>query len=206
MNELVTGLMPGLNTMANVHPLLVHFPIALFFCYVLAEALALLTRRESLRQAASWMLYFGTLGAAATVVTGLLAAGMVEHDEAVHALMERHEQYGIAVLASAVGLSLWRGWRGGRFSPWGSAIHFGGAVTLAVLVTLGADLGGMMVYGHAVGVATPPAAAVVEMPAPTPDAGAAAVSPAPPPEASAPAGDKAGSHRHAHPHTHKHAH
>ena len=119
MNDLIAEWMPGLNAMANVHPVLVHLPIALLFGYVVAAALALVTGRESLRHAAAWMLYFGTLGAAATVVTGLLAAGSVEHDETVHELMEAHERFGLAVLGLAALLSLWNVWVGQRPARWG---------------------------------------------------------------------------------------
>jgi len=154
MNNLIAEWMPGLNAMANVHPVLVHLPIALLFGYVVAALLALVTGRESLRHAAAWMLYFGTLGAAATVVTGLLAAGSVEHDETVHELMEAHERFGLAVLGLAALLCLWNVWVGQRPARWGRVLELVGGLGLLVLVSLGADLGGMMVYGHGVAVVT----------------------------------------------------
>lgn len=154
MNEFVSAFLPGLNTMANVHPLVVHFPIALLSSFLLAEVLALLLRADSLRSAASWMLYFGTGAALAAVLAGFQAASTVDHSEEVHALLERHETYGLTVLALAVVLSAAR-W---LFRNWTSGIVRGMQIALgSVLVgvmTLGADLGGLMVYGHGVAVRT----------------------------------------------------
>jgi hypothetical protein len=158
------------------------------------------------------MLYFGTLGAAATVATGLLAAETVDHDEEVHGIMETHETLGLVVLSLAFTLSLWRWWAGGRLSPVARAIHLGAGLVLVSLVTLGADLGGMMVYGHGVGVThSGVVGPVVEIPVATPEAIDAEVpangeaapmgSPVPAP----PSVEAAGKH-HTHSHTHKHKH
>jgi uncharacterized membrane protein len=212
MNNLIAEWMPGLNAMANVHPVLVHLPIALLFGYAIAAALALATGRQSLQHAAAWMLYFGTVGAAATVVTGLLAAGSVEHDEAVHELMETHERFGLAVLGLAVILSLWNLWVGGRHSRWGRVCELVGALALLVLVSLGADLGGMMVYGHAVAVATRTiqpdgnSAEAVLPDVPPQDTAAEELPRNVPSEAQRPPASEAGSHGHSHSHAHGHSH
>ncbi|WP_139557543.1 DUF2231 domain-containing protein [Methylotetracoccus oryzae] len=208
MNNLIAEWMPGLNAMANVHPVLVHLPIALLFGYVVAAALALVTGRESLRHAAAWMLYFGTLGAAATVVTGLLAAGSVEHDETVHELMEAHERFGLAVLGLAALLSLWNVWVGQRPARWGRVLELVGGLGLLVLVSLGADLGGMMVYGHGVAIVTRSVQPVEDSAEtmlpdlPPEDVPAQAL----PRDAAAPPQPAAAGHGHSHTHTHGHGH
>lgn len=143
--------LPGIAAMANVHPLIVHFPIALLSAFVAVEAGAWLLRREDWRVAASALLYLGTLGAAGAVTGGWLAAQSVSHDEAVHVILERHEAFGFTVLALAFLLSAWRLWRGRRFGRIERAVHFLLALLMAGLMTVGADLGGLMVYGHAVG-------------------------------------------------------
>ena len=98
MTDLMTGIMPGMAAMKNVHPLFVHFPIALLNAFFLMELLGVLLKKEGMRNAASWMLYLGTLGAAAAVIAGLQAASTASHNEVVHARMERHEGFGITVL------------------------------------------------------------------------------------------------------------
>jgi uncharacterized membrane protein len=138
--------------MANIHPLIVHFPIALLSAFVAVEAGAALLRREDWRVAASALLYLGTLGAAGAVMGGWLAAQSVPHGDAVHAILERHETFGFTVLTLALLLSAWRLWRGRYFGRFERAIHFLLALFMVGLITLGADLGGLLVYGHGVGV------------------------------------------------------
>ncbi|HWP01050.1 MAG TPA: DUF2231 domain-containing protein [Methylococcus sp.] len=147
-----SDLFPGLSQMANVHPILVHFPIGLLFSFWMVEVLAVLAGRESLRRAASWMLYLGTLGAIAAVFAGFEAAATVEHDDVVHEIMERHEMLGLSVLGMAVLLSLWRLLRRARFSRFGQTLHLVLGLAMIVTMAFGTDLGGLMVYHHGVGV------------------------------------------------------
>jgi uncharacterized membrane protein len=144
--------LPGVQAMANLHPLVVHFPIALLVSFWIAAVLALLFRSQSLHQAASWMLYLGTAAAAVAVAAGFQAAETVEHSEEVHAILERHETLGLTVLGLSVFLAAVRGLTG-RWKLRGVAILeivFG--LVLVGTLGAGADLGGLMVYGHAVGV------------------------------------------------------
>lgn len=148
----VSEWLPGVAAMANVHPLVVHFPIALLSAFVVVEAGAWLLGRENWRVAASALLYLGTLGAAGAVTAGWLAAQTVPHGDAVHDILERHEHIGFTVLTLAILLSVWRLWRGRRFGRFERAIHFLLALLMAGIMTVGVDLGGLMVYGHGVGV------------------------------------------------------
>ena len=59
--------------MESLHPLVVHFPIALLLSAVGLELLALLLKRPALHRISLWNLCLGTLGAAAAVLTGLRA-------------------------------------------------------------------------------------------------------------------------------------
>jgi uncharacterized membrane protein len=144
--------LPGVAAMANVHPLIVHFPIALLSTFVVVEAGAWLLGRETWRIAASALLYLGTLGAAGAVTAGWLAAQTVPHGEAVHDILERHEHLGFTVLTLALLLSVWRLWRGKRFGRFERGCHFLLALLMTGIMTVGVDLGGLMVYGHGVGV------------------------------------------------------
>lgn len=153
MMEFIAQLFPGAASMANIHPLAVHFPIALLTSFVALESLALFSRSgESLRLAASWLLYLGTLGACVAVAAGLWAAATVPHPEEVHAIMEKHEKFGFAVLSLSIVLSVWRLTNAARFSRLGQVLHWLLAVIMVVTMALGADLGGLMVYRY--GVAT----------------------------------------------------
>lgn len=195
----LSQLLPGVDAMANVHPLLVHFPIGLYYGFAVAELLALVSRADSLRHAASWMLYFGTLGAAGAVAAGYQAASTVEHSEEVHAILERHADYGLLVLVLGVLLSCARWIRQSRGSSLVRSMEFVLALVLVALMTRGADLGGLMVYGHAVAVNCPDAAAAESAPAAQEQPPTSATE-------STPGANSAEPHPHRHKHTHPHQH
>lgn len=137
---------------SNVHPLLVHFPIAFLFVFLLAEIAGLMFRSIWLRQLASSMLYLGAAGAIAAAVAGLVAEETVPHGAAVHEIMEWHKRAGLTVTGLAVGLAVWRVAAGGRFSVMAQALHLFVALITVVCLFFGADLGGLMVYQYGVGV------------------------------------------------------
>lgn len=152
MEGFIEGIFPGIAAMANIHPMVIHFPIALLNAFLLMEVLGAFFRSESLRIAAGWMLYLGTVGAAAAVAAGLRAGATVPHTDEVHAIMTRHMYLGITVLVLAVILSIWRIRSGGRFSFRSQIFHILVALLVSGVMAFGADLGGLMVYGHGVGV------------------------------------------------------
>ncbi|GMR04931.1 MAG: hypothetical protein BMS9Abin23_0852 [Thermodesulfobacteriota bacterium] len=145
-------LLPGVSAMANIHPLFVHFPIALLNAFLLAEILNYFLKRDDLRAASSYTLYLGTLGAAAAVLAGFRAASTVGHVEGVHAIMETHEHFGLTILGLSVILSIWRLKVRARFSQTGRLLHLFFAFVLVVIIAFGADLGGLMVYKYGVSV------------------------------------------------------
>ncbi len=151
MLDAVFSILPGVGAMDNIHPLFVHYPIALFTAFFIAELFGLLFKKEHFRAAASFTLYLGNVAALMTVLAGFYAASTVEHSEAVHAIMERHEGFGVTVLILATLLSLWRLYVRRRFSSGAQLLHLAAAFILVVIIALGADLGGLMVYKYGVG-------------------------------------------------------
>lgn len=145
-------LMPGISSMENIHPLLVHFPIAFLSAFFILDLVGTLVRKQHWRDVASWLLYLGTVAAAFAVTAGLIAASTVAHSEEVHAIMERHEHLGISVLSLATLLSIWRMKAGGIIQGGANSFFLVLAGLLCVLMALGADLGGLMVYRYGVSV------------------------------------------------------
>jgi uncharacterized membrane protein len=150
--EIFSTIMPGIAAMDNIHPLFVHFPIAFFSAFFVFELLGIFFKKPQWRYLASWLLYTGTITTVFTVLAGLFAAESVEHGEDVHAIMETHEHIGISVLSLALFLSAWRLKKWGGQSSGTNTIFLGLAALLCVLVSLGADLGGLMVYQYGVSV------------------------------------------------------
>ena len=145
-------LMPGISGMANIHPLLVHFPIAFLSAFFALDVIGTLARKQHWRNIAGWLLYLGTVAAVFTVTAGFIAAGSVAHGEEVHAIMERHEHFGVSVLSLAILLSAWRMKTGGVIKGGANSFFLVLAALLCVLMVLGADLGGLMVYHYGVAV------------------------------------------------------
>jgi len=136
----------------NLHPLIVHFPIAFLTGFFLLELIGAVLRQPGLRHAASWMLYLGALGAIAAAAAGLVAEATVPHGSGVHDIMEWHERLGLTIAGLSSVLAIWRLLSRERFSAMAEALHlFMGATVLAGII-FAADLGGLMVYQHGVGV------------------------------------------------------
>jgi len=149
---LFSAVMPGLAAMDNVHPLLVHFPIAFLWAFFALDFVGTLAKKKQWRAVASWLLYLGAVAAVFTVTAGFIAANTVAHGDNVHDIMERHEHIGISVLSLAALLSLWRIKSGNLLQGGANSLFLMLAALLCVLLSLGADLGGLMVYKYGVAV------------------------------------------------------
>ncbi|CAI8764905.1 DUF2231 domain-containing protein [Methylocaldum szegediense] len=136
----------------NWHPLIVHFPIAFLTGFFLLELIGVVLRRQGLRYAASWMLYLGALAAIAAATAGLIAANTVPHGSGVHEIMEWHERLGLTIAGLSSVLAIWRLLGRERISAMAEALHLFLGAILVIAIVFAADLGGLMVYQHGVGV------------------------------------------------------
>jgi uncharacterized membrane protein len=150
--DIFSALMPGLAGLHNIHPLLVHFPIAFLSAFFALDLVGTLAKKAQWRTAASWLLYFGTVATVFAVISGFMAADSVAHGENVHDIMERLEQIGIAALVIAVLLSIWRIASRGLIQGVANGLFLTLTALLCSLIVLGSDLGGLMVYKYGVGV------------------------------------------------------
>lgn len=139
----------------RLHALLNDLPVALLVTAVFFDLVALATRRATFRQVSFWTLIVGVLGAGAAVISGLEAQDHIAHGEAVHRVMETHEDLALITLGIFGVLALWRIIRERRMG----AIERGLAALLsvggvAVLIATGV-YGGRLVFEHAAGIASP---------------------------------------------------
>lgn len=152
----------------NIHPMLVHFPIAFILAAIGADVLSLVLRKWEWLQPMTLALY--VLGGASTVltyVTGTWAADSVSVPAAAESVLTEHSDLAwwtmwfFAVYAVVrLGATLWTKTRG-RLAVQGLllAVALGGAVLLYET----GDHGAMMVYRYGVGVEQPkPTTASVE--------------------------------------------
>ena len=150
--DMFSSIMPGIAGMDNIHPLLVHFPIAFLSAFFALDLIGTLAKKVQWRSVAAWFLYFGTVSALFTVIAGFIAAGSVAHGQNVHDIMERHEHFGVSVLSLALVLSVWRIKSGALIRGGANSFFLLLSALLCVLMMLGADLGGLMVYHYGVAV------------------------------------------------------
>ena len=158
--EIFVAFMPGITSFDNLHPLLVHFPIAFLSCFVLIDFVASLAKKPQWREFAGGLLYLGTAMALFTVIAGFIAANSVAHDDNVHAIMERHEVFGVTILSLAVVLSAWRLKCGDQLQGEMNILYLILSALLGLGLVLGADLGGLMVYQYGVSVKAIPESVV----------------------------------------------
>ncbi len=150
--EIFATLMPGIAAMENIHPLFVHFPIALLTGFAAIDILGSVLKKPEWRKAASWFLYLGVIMAGFTVAAGLAAEESVAHGGNVHEVMERHETLALTVLSLAAFLALWRLLKRGLIEGAANVFYLLLAIILNIVLIFTADLGGLMVYKYGVSV------------------------------------------------------
>ena len=156
--QMFAQVMPGISALNNLHPLFVHFPIALLFLFFVFDLVGSLFDKTDWRRAAGWFLYCGAIFAGFTVAMGLIAAASVAHGGDVHDIMERHERLGISVFLLASVLAIWRWLAKGEIRGAANTLYLLFATILIGLLIFTADLGGLMVYKY--GVAVEPVAEI----------------------------------------------
>ena len=144
---------PGLQELPNIHPIVVHFPIALLSIFLLLDLIGSIFSLSSMRRAAGWFLYIGSVSALLTVAAGFQAAASVPHGATIHAIMETHKNFGIFVASLSVLLSVWRIFSPGFVKGFANFFYQLLSIGLVSAMMLGADLGGLMVYKYGAGVA-----------------------------------------------------
>lgn len=142
------------DTAAEWHAALNDLPPVLFVMSVVFDWLGSATKRDTLKAAGFWTLVAGVAGAAAAIVSGLLAEDSIEHGETVHQIMERHETWAISVSVAFALLAAWRIWRKGTLSPQERPTYLFAASIAALGIIYTAHLGGTMVFRHGAGVPT----------------------------------------------------
>lgn len=169
---------------SELHPIVVHFPIALLITSVALDVIALFVRRWHLVYGATWLLGFGVVGALAAGLTGSISARSARTAN-VGSLLSLHQTLGFATgfvfAALFVVRIIWlaprilaalqsrqlalagierqlRGLLPGlwseRVSPLLVGVYLTGSLVGVTLLALTGYLGGALVYDHGVGTPT----------------------------------------------------
>lgn len=154
LSAFLTKAFPGIHALPNLHPLIVHFPIALFCTFFLLELVSVLRRSDRIYHAASWTLFVGIVSAILAVILGRQAAQTVPHAGIVHSIIDQHESYAITAIIIALVLAAWRVLAKEHLMTLSLPrfLHITLAVGMVLMIFLTADLGGLMVYKFGVGI------------------------------------------------------
>jgi len=146
---------PGAAVLQNLHPLIVHYPIAMLTSATVVYLAAAIARRDRWAWLALWLLAFGALGATAAVWSGLRAGDAVMVAPAVREnILEYHEYLMITAWVLSLLALVWG--VAGRPLPRRGGIGFLALLLMmSAVLARGADYGGWMVYGYNAGGSLP---------------------------------------------------
>jgi len=144
-------LLPGVQHLQNIHPLVVHFPIAFLMGAALFYGLAWLLKSDRLAFTGFVVLVLGTVCAAAAVGTGLYGEEgvMVSRSVREH-LLNPHKKFMLATLGLSVILTAWA-MASRPFPKKARAIFLILFLVLVAMMSIGADYGARMVYDYNAG-------------------------------------------------------
>jgi len=112
----------------NLHPLFVHFTVALLLVATLFHLLAWVdgARRTQWLTVARWNLWLGAAATVGTALTGLYAFHTVAHDAPSHAAMTDHRNWAVATLLLFFVLTAWSLMRARAGRPYRGVCQFTG--------------------------------------------------------------------------------
>ena len=138
----------------QAHAAINDLPPALWLVSVTFDVAGTVLKRDSLKTVAFWNLVVGVVGAIAAVIAGLEAASVVQHSDEAHAIMERHELMALITTSLFAVLAVWRVFRRGRWRRGEAPFALAGSIVGLGLLIYTAQLGGALVFDHALGVPT----------------------------------------------------
>jgi len=144
----------------TIHPMVVHFPIAIAFLLLAAEIMAVLRPGDAFYDRAGlWLYALELVSLVAAALAGVVSAHDALPQRGVQAMLEVHKRDAVLTglaFSGAFVLRVWRRLSGRRRRrPVGGPSLFSFALQIAgtVMLVVTASLGGSMVYDHGLGVA-----------------------------------------------------
>jgi uncharacterized membrane protein len=137
----------------RLHPVTVHFAIALFVMAVLLDVTAAATRKREYHRFAWITLVCAAVAATAAVAAGITAELDLKPTHAAHQTLDLHRTLGFASLGGILLLATWRYSLRGQFPQKYAALVYLLLSAVSVGAVTGAGYyGGEMVYTHGAGV------------------------------------------------------
>ena len=144
-------MLTGAQHLQNIHPLVIHFPIGFLIGAALFYFAAWVFKKEDFAKTGFWVLLLGALSLAVSVGTGLYAEqGVMVHLSVREKLLSPHKQYMIATSIVCFIASVWAV-IARPFPTKGRVLFLFLLLIIVGTMTIGADLGGQLVYGYNAG-------------------------------------------------------
>jgi uncharacterized membrane protein len=131
----------------EIHPSLVHFPLALVPAALLCDLAGRLAGSRALMTAGAKLMPIAAASGAAAAVAGLVAQGSVEFDDEAHAVLATHRNLNLGLVLLTAALSAVR-----RRSRRPGIAYLAAGLAGVAAMNYTAYLGGKLVYHHGVGV------------------------------------------------------
>ena len=132
-----------------LHPILVHFPIALLFASVALDWVGYIFRSSGLSRAGFYVLALGAAGAGLAALSG---PDQARGDATVGSLLTLHESFALITVAVAVGLLLVRYMAADGLGGAWALIYLAATLVLIAVVSLTGYYGGELTYHQGIGV------------------------------------------------------
>ena len=143
--------LPGVQHLQNVHPLMVHFPIAFLMGAALFYFLALIFRKDTFATAGFCLLTLGAFSACVAAGTGLYAEeGVMVSLSVREYLLDPHERLMLVTTGLSAVLGTWA-FIARPFPKRGRIFFLLLFLVLMGVMSLGADYGARMVYDYNAG-------------------------------------------------------
>ena len=133
----------------HLHPMVVHFPIALFLVALALDILSFITKKKTFHHSALTLFIISALITPMVVRTGIWEAEKIGLS---HPLLDEHRKFALWTMWTSL-MSLPLLWLIKKeATKYFRIIFLVFLIATAILVSIGADKGGRMVYEYGVGV------------------------------------------------------
>lgn len=139
---------------SSLHPMIVHFPIALIIVGLLSDLAGLITKKEFFNKMGFYLLLTGTVGLVFSYYSGNAAGEGIEESGILKSAIENHEHAAQLSMILTIGTAIFR-LLIVAFKKYSGALKYIAAVLFLVSVISIARTGyygGELVYKHAAGV------------------------------------------------------
>jgi uncharacterized membrane protein len=136
----------------RLHPITVHFAIALFLIAVLFDVAAIVTKKRQFHWAAWVNLVLAATAAVTAVAAGMTAEVLLKPTHEAHQILDTHKLLGFSSMAGILFLAGWRFVLRGQFPQRGVLLYLALSLAGVGAISGAGYYGGELVYEQGVGV------------------------------------------------------